>query len=489
MEIGLFSIPGLKAHEFSNDAEWINVNNNIKLSDLKNRIVILDFWSYCCINCIHMIPILERIQDKYKNEKVVIIGVHSPKFKTEKNRDNVYEAVQRYKIKHPVILDKNMKIWKSYGVNAWPTFVIINPTGKIIAKFSGEISYKNFENGLEQIIKKYDNTFSKKMFCPEFKNFQNKSILRYPSKIDINKKTQQIVISDSGNNRVLILDKNGKILHSFGNKNQNLFNMPQGVCWVNKKEIMVADTGNNVIKKINLEDKKVSLEIGNGEFGRLFKTNQENIAKDAKLNSPWDICIYNKELLITMSGSHQILKYDMVDTVSHFAGNGIEDLEDDSLDRCCFAQPSGITVFKNKIYVADSESSSIRTLSKKNNFTSTIAGIGLFVFGDKTGELSETLLQHPMGLCEAKNGLYISDTFNNSIKYIDLKKYKSIPIISQNEKSICNINDKQCDTLGLFEPNGIKYSKNLLYICDTNNHLIRTFDIKKNILKTFKIKN
>ncbi len=497
MEFGLFSIPGLKAPALNGEAEWLNTEK-IDLINLKHRVVILDFWSYCCINCIHMLPVLEKIENKYQNKKVVIIGIHSPKFKTEKNNENVLEAIKRYRVKHPVVLDKDMKIWKSYGAGGWPTFVIIDPNGKISAKFSGEIPYKNFEKGLDAIIKKYpESKFAKTKFLPKFKRFENKSFLNYPGKIDINKKTQDIIISDSGNNRVIILDKNGKILHNIesnnktfktNTKNKVSFNMPQGVCWINEKEAMIADTGNNVIKKINLESNVVSLEAGTGELGRRFKVNEEHIATKAKLSSPWDIAIYENELLITMSGSHQILKYDMESTVSHFSGTGKEDLEDGTLTNSYFAQPSGISVFKDKIYTADSESSSIRSISIKNNFVSTVVGSGLFVFGDKTGKVQETLLQHPVGVCAVNNGVYVADTFNNSIKYIDFKKDKSYQIISQNEKSVCNINDPECDTLGLFEPNDVKINGNYLYICDTNNHLIRMFDIKKRILKTVKIK-
>lgn len=498
MELGLFSIPGLKAPEFSDTSEWLNTKEKIKISDLKHRIIILDFWSYCCINCIHMIPILKQIEKKYENKKVVIIGVHSPKFKTEKNKGNVLEAINRYGIKHPVILDKDMKIWKSYGAGGWPTFVVIDPYGKIAAKFSGEISYNNFENGVEAMIKKYkSNIFSKNEFSPKLKKIENTSFLRYPGKIDINKKTHNIVISDSGNNRIIILNNEGKIKYIIGqhdtafkmlSKQKVSFNMPQGVCWINENEIMVADTGNNVIKKIDLENKTVFLEAGTGELGRRFKVNEEHIANKAKLSSPWDIGVCEKELLITMSGSHQILKYDMESTISHFAGTGNEDLEDNSLNKSCFAQPSGISILKDKIYIADSESSSIRLVSTKNDFVSTIVGQGLFVFGDKIGKVQETLLQHPVGICAVDNGVYVADTFNNSIKYIDLKKDESYQVISQNEKSVCNINDPECDTLGLFEPNDVKINGDYLYICDTNNNLIRIFDIKKRILKTVKIK-
>ena len=497
MELGLFSIPGLRAPEFNDSAEWLNITGKIKLTDLKHRIIILDFWSYCCINCIHMLPILEQIEKKYSNKKVVVIGVHSPKFKTERNKENVIEAIKRYQIKHPVILDKNMKIWRSYGAEGWPTFVVIDPNGKIAAKFSGEISYKNFEEGLEKIIKKFnESNFSKTKFLPEFKKIHNKSFLRYPGKIDINKKTEDIVVSDSGNNRVIILDKSGKILYcvesndkffKINGKTINSFNMPQGVCWINEDEVMVADTGNNVIKKINLESKVISIEAGTGELGRRLKINEEHIATNAKLSSPWDITFYKKELLITMSGSHQIVKYDMDSTISHFAGTGKEDLEDGTLNNSYFAQPSGVSVFKDMIYTADSESSSIRSISVKNNFVSTVVGAGLFVFGNRIGKLQDTLLQHPMGLCAVNNGIYIADTFNNSIKYINLRNDKSYQIISQNEKSVCNINDPECDTLGLFEPNDVKIYDNYLYICDTNNHLIRKYDIKKRILKTIEI--
>ncbi|MGC8479302.1 MAG: redoxin domain-containing protein [Candidatus Micrarchaeia archaeon] len=491
MNIGLFSIPGLKAPEFDDKLEWINSNNKIKLKDLAGRIVVIDFWTYCCINCVHMIPILEKIQEKYENKKVVVIGVHSPKFESEKSRENVLEAITRYGIKHPVLLDSNMKTWKEYGASGWPTFVILDPYGKIAAKFSGEISFENFDRGLQELIKKYSNKkMSNKVFNPKLKKIEHAEYLRYPGKIAINK--EYIAFTDSGNKRLVVLDKKRnfiKELYLNKNKNASYQSMPEGLCWINRNELLVCDPISNTIKKVSVNDELIEIVAGTGKPGGYFKPNEEHIATKTNLNSPWDLSYDGKTIYIAQSGTHQILCYDNDNTISHFAGSGHEDLEDGSLKHCCFAQPSGIFFDeKNKdIYIADSECSGIRSISIKNRFTSTVVGAGLFVFGDRVGKVSNTLLQHPMGLCYDNGIIYIADTFNNSIKAIDIKKQVSYSIISQKEKCLCKIDDPECDSLGLFEPNDVKSDNRYLYITDTNNHLFRIFDKKKKIIRTVKI--
>jgi thiol-disulfide isomerase/thioredoxin len=107
--------------------EWLNTDKPLVISeDLKGKFVLLDFWTYCCINCIHILPELKKLEHEFPNE-LVVIGVHSAKFEAEKDTQNIAEAILRYEIEHPVVNDHEMEIWKQYHVSSWPTMYLIDP--------------------------------------------------------------------------------------------------------------------------------------------------------------------------------------------------------------------------------------------------------------------------------------------------------------------------------------------------------------------------
>ncbi|MBF0136843.1 MAG: redoxin domain-containing protein, partial [Magnetococcales bacterium] len=119
------------------DFIWFNVTQPLSLEKLRGRLVILDFWTSCCINCIHVLESIKHLEERFPDE-VVIIGVHSPKFAAEESSRIVASAIARYNIRHPVVQDVGMRLWRQYGVQSWPTLVFISPTGKVLGEVVGE---------------------------------------------------------------------------------------------------------------------------------------------------------------------------------------------------------------------------------------------------------------------------------------------------------------------------------------------------------------
>jgi thiol-disulfide isomerase/thioredoxin len=117
----------VRAPEFPAGMQWLNTATPLRLADLRGKIVLLDFWTYCCINCMHIIPELTALERKYPNE-LVVIGVHSAKFHNEGDSENIRQAILRYEIQHPVVNDRDFRIWRSYAVRAWPTLMVIKPS-------------------------------------------------------------------------------------------------------------------------------------------------------------------------------------------------------------------------------------------------------------------------------------------------------------------------------------------------------------------------
>ncbi|MCR9115493.1 MAG: thioredoxin-like domain-containing protein, partial [bacterium] len=142
------------APDFPRDAEWLNTGGPIRMKDLKGKFVILDFWTYCCINCIHILPELKKLEHKYP-KNLVVIGVHSAKFDTEKGAKNISEAVLRYEIEHPVVNDPEHRIWNSFGVSSWPSIVLIDPEGNFVGRNSGEFKAEDISPLLDRAITYY----------------------------------------------------------------------------------------------------------------------------------------------------------------------------------------------------------------------------------------------------------------------------------------------------------------------------------------------
>ena len=127
----------VRAPEFPEGMQWLNTDKPLRLADLRGKVVLLDFWTYCCINCMHIIPDLTALEQKYA-KALVVIGVHSAKFQNEGEVDNIRQAILRYEIQHPVVNDRDFRIWRAYAVRAWPTLMVVRPDGYVLGYLSGE---------------------------------------------------------------------------------------------------------------------------------------------------------------------------------------------------------------------------------------------------------------------------------------------------------------------------------------------------------------
>ena len=488
---------GVKAQEFPKDFQWLNTKEPLSLEKLQGHVVVLDFWTYCCINCMHTLPDLAKLEQKYRGKPVVIVGIHSAKFFNEKDTNNITQAILRYEIEHPVIVDKKMQIWQSYGVSGWPTIVIIDPAGNVVYKQSGEGQREYIEDVIDALLEKYAKagTLANNPLEIERPKIADSKTLSYPGKLTFSPDGQMIAVSDSNHNRILVLEINGKIKCTIGSGERGFtdedyekasFFRPQGVLW-NEDKIYVADTENHSLREIDLAKKTVRTIAGTGRQGQWMQ--QGGDGRSTALSSPWDLAYKDNKIFIAMAGHHQIWTYNLQNgKVAPFAGSGYENIVDDNLHDAQFAQPSGLSMYGNYLFVADSEVSAVRRVDLEKGIVRTVVGEGLFIFGHQDGDLSETRFQHPLGLHADGNRIFVADTYNHAIRLIDLVEGRVTTLVGRPDmKTVCRIDDPNCDTLGLFEPSDVKLYDNKLYIADTNNHLIRIFDLANVVLRTLNI--
>ncbi len=494
---GMKKAMSVKAIEFPDNLEWINTSEALTLGKLKGHVILLDFWTYCCINCIHVLNDLKYLEEKYKNQPVLVIGVHSAKFNNEKDKVNIRSAVSRYEIRHPVLIDNDLILWRKYKINAWPSFIVIGTDGKVIGRAAGEGRREMLDNFIRRGLEngKNDGTLAKNKYEIHSDIFID-LYLKFPGKLTINPQKHHLFISDSNHHRILQVqledDNSGKVLNTIGSGKRGFkdgsfeesqFNLPQGIAF-HKSKLYVADTENHAIRLIDFTTKEVKTIAGTGiqGFVRKYYGDPLNIS----LSSPWDLAIEEDSLYIAMAGTHQIWRLDLEKhTIQDFAGSGREDIIDGELLDAALAQPSGLSLDKKNhmLYFADSEVSGLRFVDLKNKRVKTLIGKGLFTFGMTSGSFNQALLQHPLGVDVQDNKIYIADTYNHAVRIANLDTKQLTNLIFRPRKGICKIGDKDCDVLPLFEPNDVLYFNEKLYIADTNNHLIRVFDFKSMNLK------
>jgi len=479
---------------------WINTAGPLRLQQLRGKFVILDFWTYCCINCLQTLPDLKQLEQAYPNE-LVVIGVHSPKFFGERDTENIRAAVIRHGVDHPVINDANLVIARKYGVKGWPSLRVIDPQGFVIAEHGGEATFEMMNGYMRRMVPRYRRARAIDDAPLRFdldRYVMAPNPLLFPGKVMADP-NGRLFIADSGHNRIVITAKDGKLLDvigsgQYGRQNgsydQASFAHPQGMA-LDGDSLYVADTENHLLRKIDLSSKRVSTVAGTGQQAHEFATRASGIPTATELASPWDLWKHENSLYIAMAGTHQIwtMTLGRRSRLQLYAGNGIEDIVDGPLRPraafqkgfASFAQPSGLASDGQYLFVADSEGSSIRAVPfRSSNNATTLLGTSrlpearLFTFGDRDGPLSSALLQHPLAVAYWRNRLFVADTYNNKVKEIDLKG-KFIRTIAGDTQAGDANRPPRFD-----EPAGLSVYDETLLVADTNNHKIKKVNLAEN---------
>lgn len=472
----------IRAPEFPPSLEWINTPEPLSLADERGKLVLLDFWTYCCINCMHVLPDLHYLEKKYA-DNLTVIGIHSPKFQNERVSEQVQKAINRYNINHPVANDPQLRVWREYAVRAWPTLVLIDTEGYILATLPGEGNRQHLDDLISREIARAKSSGTLEPRKSALKSIAENAEtgLYFPGKILIYK--NKLYVSNSGRQQILELDLDGKLLRTFGSgipgrldgaSAQAQFNNPQGMVGVDDM-LIIADTDNHCLRAIDLSSGNISTLAGNGEQGGFMPLNGAYPAPTTALNSPWALATRGNFVFIAMAGSHQIWWYDRVQqTLGLLAGTGHEDIIDGRARSSAFAQPSSLSLAEEILYVADSETSSIRKIDLSIGEVNTLIGHGLFDFGDKIGLAHEARLQHPLGVAADLNRklLWIADTYNHKIKKLDITSHL--------------VSDFKLD-VKLNEPSDVLVQNQLLWIIDSNNHRLLQADIETGKVKELKI--
>ena len=460
--------------------QWFNVAAPLSLADLSGKLVLLDFWTFCCINCLHVIPTLKAVEQAFP-ESLVVIGVHSPKFAAEKDPANLAQAIARYGIEHPVIHDPELELWRQYAVRAWPTLVFVSPDGKVLGQFSGEPDAGKLRRGVEGLLHEAEQAGKLSPAPLELATADPPGgRFRFPGKLKAVPGTaKHWALADSGHHQIVLLDGDGGELARFGAgapgfkdgpADQARFRDPQGLA-CDGEAVYVADTGNHALRRIDLASGAVETLAGIGRRGAML--GGPTPADKTALASPWDLEIDGTVLFFANAGSHQLGLLDLASRqVAALAGDGAEALGDGPAAEAHLAQPSGLALDRssNTLYFLDSETSALRALTlTQPRRVATLIGAGLFDFGHVNGAFEGARLQHPLGLAWHDGALLVADSYNNAVRRVDLERRE---VSDLDDGFLCE--DPVC--LPNAEPAGIVTDGERVLLVDTNNHRIVEMD-------------
>jgi thiol-disulfide isomerase/thioredoxin len=405
---------------------WLNTGGtDLSLAELRGRFVLLDFWAFCCINCLHVLDELRPVEEKYDGE-LVVVGVHSPKFVHEADPDALVAAVERYEVGHPVLDDPELVTWQAYTARAWPTLVLVDPEGYVVAQYAGEGHAHAIDALVAELREEHRAGGTLQPGdSPYVAPVAEAGDLRFPAKA-VALPGQGFLVADAGHHSLVELGSDAEsVVRRIGSGERGLvdgtdpsFNEPNGLCLLPDDlaaevgyDVVVADTVNHALRGVRLADGCVRTLAGNGD--QLIQGSGGD-----ELSSPWDVTWWHGRVWVAMAGVHQLWTFDpRTGAAEVVAGTANEGLLDGPLADAWFAQTSGFAATDGRLWFADSETSSVRYV--EDGEVHTAVGTGLFDFGFQDGDAGEALLQHPLGVTALPDGsVAVCDTYNGAVRRI-----------------------------------------------------------------------
>ncbi len=435
---------------------WLNTEGDLSLADLRGKIVLLDFWTSCCVNCLHVLDELRPLEEKFA-DVLVTVGVHSPKFAHEAEPATLDAAVDRYAVHHPVLDDPQLTTWQAYAARAWPTLVVVDPTGYVVASMSGEGHAHGLDVLVSELVAEHEAAGTlRRGDSPYVPPAPAGSALRFPSRV-VRLPDGGALVVDTGHHQLVELDADLETeRRRFGTGARGFtpdtFAEPQGAVVLPPEvaeqvgyDVVVADSVNHALRGLSLSTGSVVTVAGTGS--QLRRREGGGPALEQALSTPWDVAWFDGQVVIAMAGVHQLWAFDpLTSVVRVLAGTTAEGIKDGPAEEAWFAQTSGLAVSPDgsTVWLVDAETSALRSLRRSGSVDRSVpvvsddrmanvaavagsgyvvethVGQGLFDFGFRDGPAAEALLQHPLGVAVADDGsILVADTYNGALRRFD----------------------------------------------------------------------
>ncbi|MCU1587591.1 MAG: ykuV, partial [Frankiales bacterium] len=412
----------VRAPELVGRGGWLNTGGReLRLADFRGSFLLLDFWTFCCVNCLHVLDELRPLEERFA-EVLTVVGVHSPKFEHERDHEAVVAAVARYQVEHPVLDDPDLATWQQYAVRAWPTLVLVDPEGNVVHVSSGEGHVEGIGRLLEELVVEHEAKGAlARAGSPYVAPVPRPGDLAFPGKA-LRLPDGLLLVSDSAHHSLVVLEGE-QVVRRVGSGERGRqdgrapsFAEPQGICLLDGGRVLVADTANHLLRVVDLETGEATTVAGTGAVWRPGDPTS-GPALEVALSTPWDVAVWQGEVVIAMAGTHQLWAWSdgQVRVIAGTAGEGLRDGE---ARQAYLAQPSGLAAGSDRLWFADAETSTLRWYA--DGQIGTVVGSGLFDFGHRDGPAAEAALQHPLGVTVLADGsVAICDTYNGAVRRYD----------------------------------------------------------------------
>ena len=526
------SAPGrtVRAPDFPSGLDWVQAGNPAPagaaptLAFLRGRVVLVDLWTYGCINCQHVAPELRALERRFP-DALAVVGVHSGKFIAERVTGRIAHAAARLGVDHPVVNDRQFRVWRAWAARGWPTLALVDARGYVTFQHAGERRAAELAPLVADLVARAEAAGELGRGPLPWAHpaagagASDATSLHYPASVAVGPPDasgrRPFAVADAGHHRVLAgrMPAHGRAFEvehvvgcgtrtrdaapghwddtpapltreqfgtvADGGPDVATFDRPQGLAFADDgATLYVADTGNHALRAIDLRSGAVRTVAGTG--ARL-RTRGDRRA--GAMASPWGVVPAGGALLVAMAGTHELWRVDATTgAAGPVAGGRGEGLIDELPADALLAQPAGLATDGRRVWWTDAESSAVRETSPAalglrqevgggDTPVRTLVGTGLFDFGFADGEGDSARLQHPQGIAwvpasaagagdDGAGRLLVADSYNDALRWLDPRT-------------------RQVETWrdGFAEPGGVAVAGTLAYVADTNAHRVAVVEL------------
>lgn len=444
---------------------WLNATPSTLLEH-RGRPLVLAFVNAASVWCMQRLAELSHWQARNPG-KLQQIVVQVPRFDFERNPQQALKLLRRSGVSAPILLDAQWDTWRRFGIESWPTLLLIDAEGVERDRIVG--TGGDLDRALSALCGKSSLPQDEDLHAEAEGNAEPRLPLRFPAGLAVT--AERLYVADSGHHRVLECTHDGRVLRQFGigtadmingGMEEAAFNRPQGLA-IEREFLYVADTGNHALRRVSLLSGHVDTLCGTGRAGDPLEGPLANYW-DSPLNHPTDIAISDNQIHVAMAGDNHIWSYALGSRALHWrAGAGPVEVRDGSGHLAAFAQPCGLAVVQQVLYVCDGLGSAVRSVQLRGDLVQTLVGHGPWEFGSADGSRSQARLQYPQAIALGADSpwLWIADTGNGALRTLRL---------GGGELSTVKLPRR------LRGPSAIAVTSDAVWIAETDAHAVLRYD-------------
>ncbi|MDR6095086.1 hypothetical protein [Stenotrophomonas sp. SORGH_AS_0321] len=451
-------------------ATWLNAAP-ATLSELRGQPLALLFVNAASAWCAQRLAEVANWQSRHPGRLQVLV-LQVPRFDFEREEAASLKLLRRQGLHSIALLDSDWDGWRRFGVTAWPTIVLMDVYGRESSRLVGLGQPGELDRALNELC----GSVQPSAFEPLRELHPEPRLpLCFPTGLAVT--TERLYIADSGHHRVLECTHGGRVVRQFGQGTPDFmdggaqeaaFNRPQALV-VERESLYVADTGNHALRRINIITGQVDTLCGSGRPGEPLE-GQVNDPRSVALNHPTGLALADNELHVAMAGDNRIWSYHLGQRrLTRRAGSGAIDQRDGSGNVAAFAQPTGLAVVQQALYVADALASSIRCVQLRGDLVQTLIGQGVWNHGSEDGPRDRASLQFPQAIALSPDAplLWIADAGNGRLRTLRLGGGELVT---------------QALPRRLHGPAGLAVGSGAVWIAETDAHAVLRFDPASGVL-------